>query len=87
MGRWLGWGDYHDERTTGMGVSIVIHGHGWRSYAYLILLVLPVKPHPSPSRRDEGLLGDGKQAIESNTERADLLFVRISLSWITTSAV
>jgi hypothetical protein len=45
------------------------------------------KTHPLPSRHDEGLLSDGKQAIEANTERADLLFVRISFGWIKTSAV
>jgi hypothetical protein len=40
--------------------------------------IFPVKPHPMPSRRDEGLFGDRKQAIEANTERANFIFIRIS---------
>ena len=61
-------------------------GHSWQNYAHLIFLILPVKPHPLPSRHDEGFLSRGKHAIETNTECADLLFVRISIGWIKMSA-
>jgi len=66
-------------------VSLLISGH--ECYAYLIFPVLPIKPHPLPSGRDEGLLGSGKQTVETNTERSDLLLVRIPFSWIQASAV
>jgi len=68
-------------------VSISIPKHKQQSRAHLIFLVLPVKPHPLSPRRDEGLLSDGKQAVEANTERADLLLVRIPFGLINVSAV
>ena len=36
------------------------------------------KPHPLPSGRDEGLLGGGKQAVETNTESSGLLLVQLN---------
>ena len=83
---WLG---ISPRRTNNLGdVSIIITlRHELQSYAYLISVVLPVKPQPPPSRHDKGLLSDGEQAIEPDTERANLLLVRISISWIKTSAM
>ena len=57
-------------------VSIVTPGTG-DSYAYLILPIPPVKPHPPSSRYDKGLIGDGEQGVEANTERANILFARV----------
>ena len=84
-GSW-GWSGMLPRRTNNLwDVSIVIPRHRWQNYAHLIFLILPVKPHPLPSRHDEWFLSGGKHAIETNTECADLLFVRISIGWISMS--